>query len=155
MTPRVWTAHLVFIKRHPLLFCPENSSIFSFNSLSITSSTSPNTHQSIHSITPVPMSIMYRRNQPLGLLSSLGPYGLHNRGGSMLNRQHLFGGLGYCSGSTCENDAVTGQHTCMCYLASQYLQLGQYLIGECDCPTCPLLQSLSYGGGLLASGYGR
>lgn len=111
-----------------------------------------------HSTASVLMAMMLRdlrRNQSLGLLSSLGPYGLNNRGGSLLNRQHLFGGLDYCSCSTCEINPMTGEHTCMCYLASHYLQLGQYLIEECDCLNCPLLQTFPYGGGLHASGYGR
>ncbi|KAE9369453.1 hypothetical protein N431DRAFT_546908 [Stipitochalara longipes BDJ] len=98
---------------------------------------------------------MYRRNQLLGLGSAFGAYGLNNRGGNLLNRQHLFEPLGYCSGSTCESNPLTGEHICACYEGLRYLEMGQYLLEDCDCPDCPLLEMSTYGGRLLGAGHGR
>jgi hypothetical protein len=43
---------------------------------------------------------------------------------------------------------------CTCYDGLRYLEMGQYLLEECDCADCPMLDMISYGG-LIASGFGR
>jgi hypothetical protein len=96
---------------------------------------------------------MYCCNQLSGLSPVTRQHGLSNRG-SLLSRQHLFPSMGYCSGNTCESNSLTGEHMCTCYDGLRYLEMGQYLLEECDCADCPMLDMISYGG-LIASGFGR
>ena len=142
----------MFIKLGPCPFCREvSSSIDSFFELIFVFLQSHIIQFYLTALIPIPT--MYCCNQLSGLSPVTRQHGLSNRG-SLLSRQHLFPSMGYCSGNTCESNSLTGEHMCTCYDGLRYLEMGQYLLEECDCADCPMLDMISYGG-LIASGFGR
>jgi hypothetical protein len=89
--------------------------------------------------------------------SSFGGLGRRGNPFNPYGRQSLsgYGGYsGYGGCTTCVDDPWTQDHVCSCHETAQLLEVGQYLIEECDCLDCPFVGGLGYDNGLYP-GYGR